>query len=198
VIRRLIVSTHNRDKFREIQEKLSPLPLALQSLADFPFLEPVDEDQPDLYGNAVKKAIQMAAALGEWTLADDTGLEVDALGGAPGVFSARYSGPGATYLSNCEKLLREMIAVKDGERTAIFRTVIALKTHDGLYCVEGVMEGMIGREGKGASGFGYDPVFVLPSGKTLAELELSEKNQISHRGNALSKMARLLEFLLTI
>jgi XTP/dITP diphosphohydrolase len=196
VLRRLVVASNNSDKFREIQEKLSPLPLALQSLADFLWVEKVVEDQPDLRGNAIKKAVTVAQTVGLWALADDTGLEVDALHGAPGVMSARYSGPGATYQSNCEKLLREMADVPNDRRQARFRCVLCLKTEDGLYCVEGKVEGVIGRSPHGTGGFGYDPIFVLSSGKTLAEISLDEKNVISHRGQALNKMTDLLTFLL--
>jgi XTP/dITP diphosphohydrolase len=193
---RIVVASRNKDKFREIQDKLRALPLAILSLADFPLVGEVIEDQPDLLGNAIKKAVEVSRQVGTWALADDTGLEVDALGGEPGVMSARYSGPGATYRSNCQKLLREMADVPDERRTARFRTVICLRTHDGLHCVEGKVEGAIGREPHGEGGFGYDPVFVLPDGRTLAELDLKEKNQISHRGRALDNMAELLGFLL--
>ncbi|RPH93029.1 RdgB/HAM1 family non-canonical purine NTP pyrophosphatase [candidate division KSB1 bacterium] len=193
---RLVVATNNRDKFREIQEKLKALPLAILSLADFPFVGSVEEDQPDLYGNAIKKATVVAKQVGLWTLADDTGLEVGALNGAPGVFAARYSGPGATYESNCAKLLQEMRDIPDGNRQARFRSIICLRTFDGLYCVEGVLEGTIGHEYKGNRGFGYDPVFVLPDSRTLAELDLAEKNAISHRGKAIEKAVNLLDFLL--
>jgi XTP/dITP diphosphohydrolase len=196
VQRRLVVATRNRDKFREIQELLSALPLALLSLADFLFVQEVVEDQPDLCGNAIKKATQVAAQVGLWTMADDTGLEVEALNGAPGVHAARYSGPGATYESNRRKLLHEMRDVPDGQRQARFRTVICLRTDSGLYCVEGVLDGSIGREPRGTGGFGYDPVFTLKDGRTLAELSLEEKNRVSHRGQALERMTRLLRFLL--
>lgn len=193
---RLVLATNNKDKFREIQEKLHPLPVVILSLAEFPFVGTVEEDQPDLYGNAIKKARHFAERTGEWVLADDTGLEVGALGGAPGVYAARYSGPGATYESNCAKLLSEMERVPEGERHAKFRTVMCLRTHDGLYCVEGVLEGTIGRQRRGAEGFGYDPIFMLPDGRTLAELDLAEKNRVSHRGKALDRIAELLAFLL--
>ena len=191
-----MIATRNRDKFREIQDKLRALPLAILSLADFPFVEEVIEDQPDLYGNAMKKANQVARQTGLWALADDTGLEVSALNGDPGVFSARYSGPGATYESNCVKLLAEMQEVPEGKRQAQFKTVMCLRTGDGLFCLEGIVEGTIGRERRGSGGFGYDPVFVLPSGQTMAELELAEKNRISHRGRALDRVDALLRFLL--
>lgn len=196
MIPRLVLATANRDKFREIQEKLHPLPVVILSLADFPFVEKVVEDRPDLYGNAIKKATEVATQVEEWVLADDTGLEVNALDGAPGVYAARYSGLGATYESNCAKLLSEMKDVPDAQRQARFRTVICLRTYDGLFCVEGVLEGMIGRERRGTNGFGYDPIFVLPNGRTLAELGLAEKNTLSHRGKALEKMVDLLGFLL--
>ncbi len=195
--RRIVVATNNPDKFREIQGKLSALPLALQSLADFPFVPKVIEDRPDLMGNAIKKAAEIAEVVKEWTLADDTGLEVDALNGAPGIYAARYSGPGATYESNCRKLLEAMKDIPAGKRQAAFKTIICLRTDDGLHCVEGILRGTIGFEFKGEGGFGYDPIFVLEDGRTLAELTLEEKNCISHRGQALAKMAYLLEYMLS-
>lgn len=195
MIAEFVVATRNPDKLREIQEKLGNLPLKLLSLADFPSLCDVVEDQPDLLGNAIKKAVETAHATGLIALADDTGLEVEALSGAPGVFSARYSGPAATYDSNCRKLLADMRSVPEGRRQARFRTVICLRTEDGLYCVEGTLQGTIGTEKRGTHGFGYDPIFVLPDGRTLAELELPEKNRISHRAQALDEMAKLMTFL---
>jgi len=169
----------------------------LLSLAEFSSVPETIEDQPDLLGNAIKKATEAFHATGLWTMADDTGLEVSALGGAPGVYSARYSGPGATYASNCEKLLREISGVKEEDRSAVFRCVIALKTPDGLYCVAGELEGRIAEAARGSKGFGYDPVFELPDGRMLAELETHEKNRLSHRGLAVEKMQSLLGFLLT-
>lgn len=163
------------------------------SLADFPSLKETVEDQPELYGNAVKKALEVAHATNQWALADDTGLEVHALHGAPGVFSARYSGPGATYESNCRKLLFELRDISDENRTAQFRTVIALKTHDALYAVEGIIAGRIIREFRGTQGFGYDPIFETESGKTLAELTIAEKNKLSHRARALERVVELLQ-----
>jgi len=196
VSRRIIVATNNPDKFREIQEKFSALPLILQSLADFPFLPKVVEDQSDLIGNAKKKAEEIWRATGVWTLADDTGLEVAALHGAPGVYSARFSGLGATYESNCAKLLEDMRNVPRGERQAAFRTVICLRNEEGDFYAEGMLSGSIGTTPRGSQGFGYDPVFVLSDGRTLAELSVNEKNHISHRGQALEKMRQLLLELL--
>ena len=193
--RQLLVATRNSDKLREIRDKLRDLPFDVLGLADFPFMEEVEEDQPDLWGNAIKKARAAADATGMMTMADDTGLDVEALAGAPGVLSARYSGPDATYDSNCEKLLREMREIPADNRQAHFRTVMCLSTTDGLYCVEGKLSGAIGFEKRGHQGFGYDPVFLLPDGRTLAELTLDEKNALSHRGRALDKMAKLLRFL---
>lgn len=170
--------------------------MEILNLSEFSSAREVDEDRPDLLGNAIKKACQVAEDVHEWVLADDTGLEVDALNGAPGVLSARYSGPDATYESNCRKLLLEMDSVPDDQRAARFRTVICLRTHDSLYCVEGMLEGRIIREARGERGFGYDPIFELPDGRTLAEISLAEKNKISHRGQAIEKMKSVLEFLL--
>jgi XTP/dITP diphosphohydrolase len=172
------------------------VPVELLSLAEFSSLPPTVEDQPDLLGNAIKKAVEAARGTGLWAMADDTGLEVEALDGAPGVYSARYSGPGATYASNCEKLLREMTGMPREKRAAHFKCVIALKTHDSLFCVEGVLPGRIAEEKRGDKGFGYDPVFELEDGQMLAELEMAEKNRLSHRGQAVEKMKKLLEFLL--
>ncbi|MBI5059060.1 RdgB/HAM1 family non-canonical purine NTP pyrophosphatase [candidate division KSB1 bacterium] len=193
--RSLVVATRNRDKLREIQEALQGLPLNVLSLADFAFVSEVVEDRPDLYGNAIKKATEVAAQVNAWTLADDTGLEVDALNGAPGVYAARYSGPGATYESNCRKLIAELRDVPDGKRQARFRTVMCLRTHDGLHCVEGVVGGTILRDFRGSGGFGYDPVFELANGETLAELSVGEKNAVSHRGHALIRVVELLLWL---
>ena len=194
--RRLILATRNPDKLREIQAKLAYNHLEILSLAEFSHVGEVIEDRPDLIGNAIKKACQVADELSEWCLADDTGLEVDALNGAPGVMSARYSGPNSTYKSNCKKLLLELEGIPDDKRQARFKTVMCLRTHNGLHCVEGVLEGRIIREYRGEDGFGYDPIFELPTGKTLAEISLEEKNEISHRGQAVEKMGKLLEFLL--
>ncbi|NUO18060.1 RdgB/HAM1 family non-canonical purine NTP pyrophosphatase [bacterium] len=195
-LQRIVIATNNPNKFREIQEKLTGQPVELLSLADFSLPATV-EDQPDLLGNAIKKAREAARGTGLWALADDTGLEVEALGGAPGVYSARYAGEGATYADNCAKLLREMADVPDDKRQAKFRAVICLTTEDGTYCTEGRLEGRITREARGDKGFGYDPVFELADGRTLAELEMSEKNRLSHRGLAVEKMMKLLKFLLS-
>jgi XTP/dITP diphosphohydrolase len=146
-----------------------------------------------LEANAIKKALALAKYVNLPTLADDTGLEVDALNGEPGVYSARYAGENATNQDNVEKLLREMETVPDGQRTARFRCVLAYVVGEDVKVLEGVVEGEIIRTPKGYDGFGYDPVFYVPQlGKTFAELPLSEKNRISHRGKALNAWASYL------
>ena len=148
-----------------------------------------------LLANARLKALALCAATGLAALADDTGLEVDALGGAPGVFSARYAGPDATYADNVDHLLTVMASVRRNARTARFRTVVVLARPDGSEAVaEGVVEGVIADAARGTSGFGYDPVFVPAGGggRTFAEITLAEKQAISHRGRALRAMARQL------
>lgn len=152
----------------------------------------VEETSDTLEGNAGLKATALCAATGEAAMADDTGLFVDALGGRPGVRSARYAGVGARAEDNIEKLLRELAFVADDERGAHFRTVIAVSWPNGDFLtVEGVLEGAVAPSPRGGEGFGYDPVFVPREspGRTLAELSLAEKNALSHRGRALRALA---------
>lgn len=190
---KILLATKNRHKVHEMRALLASLPFELLSAADMPELPEVDEDQPTLAGNAMKKAETLLRITGLPSLADDTGLEVEALGGAPGVFSSRYSGPGATYASNVAKLLRALDGVPAERRHARFRTVIAFARPEGTQTVEGVCEGEIIQAPRGDGGFGYDPVFLISSlGKTLAELSLEEKNRISHRGAALRRLRELL------
>lgn len=161
-----------------------------------PGLPEVDEDRPTLEGNAEKKAVETARAAGAWALADDTGLEVEALGGAPGVISARWAGPGCTYADNCAKLLREMNGIPAAKRRAAFRTVMALSDPSGrTESVEGRLDGAIAETARGSGGFGYDPLFLLADGRTLAELGPDEKNGVSHRGRALRAILPRLKAL---
>ena len=153
----------------------------------------IDEPYETLLENAVHKARSVTMFTGLTAVADDTGLEVEALGGAPGVFTARFAGPGATYDDNVSKLLSELEGVDD--RSARFRTVVALVRPGGVgVTAEGVLEGRIARQRRGAYGFGYDPVFEVPDqgGRTLAEIPEDEKNRISHRARALHGLAELL------
>jgi len=190
----LLLATNNADKVAEMRDFFSGLNLVLRTAAEFPQIPAVEEDQPTLQGNAIKKASALAAATGLLSLADDTGLEVDALDGRPGVYSSRYAGENASYSENVDRLLTELQNVPAPRRSARFRCVIALVDDGRVETVEGVCEGVIltGRQGRG--GFGYDPVFFLPEiGRTFAEMSLEEKNRISPRGRALQQARRLLE-----
>ncbi|MDI6775258.1 MAG: XTP/dITP diphosphatase [Verrucomicrobiota bacterium] len=187
---KLLIATRNKHKLREIREIFSIATLQIVSALDFPWIPDVVEDGDTLEANAIKKASTLAKATGLWTLADDSGLEVEALGGAPGVYSARYAGESVDYAANNRKLLRNLEGVV--ERRAQFRCAIALAAPDGrARVVEGSCAGLIIRETRGANGFGYDPVFV-PDGyaETFAETEAELKNRISHRGRALEAARR--------
>jgi XTP/dITP diphosphohydrolase len=190
---RIVLATANPDKAREIVDALDGLGLELvprpASVPD------VDETGTTLLENARLKAHALRDATGEDALADDTGLEVDSLGGAPGVWSARYAGESATYADNVDKLLTEMARAKRNARTARFRTVLVLARADGSeLAVDGVAEGVIADAPHGTEGFGYDPVFRPAGGKgrTFAEMSLAEKQALSHRGRALRALAARL------
>lgn len=186
------LASGNRHKISELSDILSPLNVELRSTLDYPDAAEVDEDQPDLEGNALKKARYWHQFTGLPSIADDTGLEVDALNGAPGVRSARFAGERANDRQNVEKLLQKL----DGSdsRKARFRTVIALVSDEDEQVFHGVCEGTIIDERRGEGGFGYDPVFV-PEGfeQTFAELTSEEKNRVSHRGRAVRKLAEYLQ-----
>ena len=191
---RLVLATRNRHKVAELSAMLAGLPVDVLSFHDFPDMPEVIEDGATLETNAVKKAVEVAAATGLPSLADDTGLEVDALDGAPGVHSARYSGEGANAERNNAKLLSELDGVAGDARTASFRCVVALAVPDGdVSIVEGVTCGVILEALRGEGGFGYDPLF-LPDGHehTYAEMGAPEKNVISHRGKAISRARELV------
>ena len=187
---KLLIATRNRHKLEEIRQIFALPSLELVAADDVPGLpEDVVEDADTFEGNALKKARELCAASGLWTLADDSGLEVAALNNAPGVFSARYAGEPCSYPANNAKLLSELAGVAD--RRARFRCAVALCSPDGRsWIVDGTCPGHIIDEPRGASGFGYDPLFV-PDGhdKTFAELDSAVKNAISHRGHALQRAA---------
>jgi len=191
----VVLATRNQHKIKEIRALLADLPVTFLSLADFPDLPEVVEDGATCQENAVKKAKETAAGTGHWALADDTGLEVEALGGRPGVYAARYAGEHATYADNCEKLLDELKSIPHEQRGARFLTVMALADSQGhTEVVEGALQGQITERFYGSQGFGYDPVFYVPeSHKTLAEMTLAEKNACSHRGLALRLTRDLLK-----
>lgn len=184
---KLLIATRNPDKLAEIKELFSLENLVLVSVADVPGLPDVTEDGSTFSDNALKKAVTLAKASSLWTLADDSGLEVDALNGAPGVFSARYAGYDATYADNNAKLIEALN--NKSQRTARFRCVIALSDPAGnVKTVEGCCEGEIVQQPRGTEGFGYDPLFVPEHGaQTFAEMTQKQKNLISHRGKALLK-----------
>jgi XTP/dITP diphosphohydrolase len=184
---KLLIATRNHHKLEEIRAILDIPGLELTGADQVPGLPEVEEDAPTFEGNAIKKARTLALAAGCWTLADDSGLEVDALHGAPGVRSARYAGPEASTPANNARLLRELEGVAD--RRARFRCVLALCAPDGrAWTVEGRCEGTILEAPRGLCGFGYDPLFV-PEGQTqtFAELAPGIKNRLSHRGRALQR-----------
>jgi XTP/dITP diphosphohydrolase len=191
--RRIVLATANPDKARELADALAGLDLDLVPRpADVP---DVEETGTTLLENARLKAQALVAATGLPALADDTGLEVDALGGAPGVYSARYAGEDATYADNVAKLVAELGAATRNARTARFRTVLVLADPDGTeVAVDGVAEGVIAETPRGDGGFGYDPVFVPAGGggRTFAEMTLAEKQAVSHRGRALRALAARL------
>lgn len=214
----LVVATRNVHKLREINAILADLEVTVRGAAEFSGCPEVVEDGDTLEANAEKKAREVAAFTGLLTLADDTGLEVEALDGAPGVYSARWAGEGCSFEDNNRKLLEALRGVPDAARAAHFRCVVALAEpewgpappcddlagqtgvrattpHRGrLELFEGRIEGRIAHEAKGTDGFGYDPVFFIPSENcTLAELPPERKNQISHRAHALLATRRALE-----
>jgi XTP/dITP diphosphohydrolase len=215
---RLVIATRNPHKLSEIRAVLADLDLQMQGADEFPGCPEVEEDGDTLEANAEKKAREVASYTGLLTLADDSGLEVEALRGAPGVYSARYAGAGCSFADNNHKLLDALTDKRiDAERLARFRCVMALvdpawgpayadagtrgpaefaprKTHPGrLEMFEGRIDGVIAREPQGAEGFGYDPVFFIPAeGCTMAELSTEQKNRISHRAQALKAVRAAL------
>ena len=190
----LLVATGNRGKFREIEELLRDTVTKLYSLDDFPGTPLVEEDGATFTENAVKKGLCAARATGKPVIADDSGLEVDLLGGRPGVYSARFAGKDAGDSENNSRLLRELALLPGDQRTAAFRCVIALCFPDGsCRTFTGALRGLILNEPRGTGGFGYDPLFLVPEyGLTLAELPLEVKNTISHRGKALALLKEYL------
>jgi XTP/dITP diphosphohydrolase len=184
----LVLATHNRGKTREIKELLKDYPVTIRNLDDFGPIPPIEEDGQTFEENAYKKASLTARYLGFPAIADDSGLMVDAMGGAPGVYSARYGGPDATDETRCLKLLQEMAGHAD--RKAHFECVISIAVPTGpALTYEASCHGSIAEQPSGTNGFGYDPIFYYPElGKTFAQLTMDEKNKISHRGKALREL----------
>ncbi len=189
----LVFTTNNANKLHEVQNLVGSS-FVIQSLKEIGFQGDIPETQDTLEGNASQKSQYIKDRYQVDCFADDTGLEVAALNGAPGVYSARYAGEQCSYEDNCNKLLVELKGKPD--RSARFRTVISLLLNDKEYFFEGVIEGHIIEEKRGAEGFGYDPIFV-PTGydRTFSEMTLEEKNQISHRALATQKLVAFLQNL---
>jgi XTP/dITP diphosphohydrolase len=194
MIHELVLATRNRHKQDELAALLGNLGIRIRTLDEFPEAPEVIEDGETCEANAIKKARAIADATGFPAVADDTGLEVDALEGRPGIFAARYAGEGATYEDNYRKLLHELAGVPHERRAARFVTVAAIAfPTDGVQVARGVLEGLIAEAPSGTQGFGYDPIFVVPElGQTLAQLSAEQKNRISHRAKAFAKVREIL------
>ncbi len=193
-MRSIVIATHNPGKVKEIKEIFSDLPYEILSLKEIGCTIEVVEDAPDFAGNSLKKATELSQALDRIVLADDSGLEVVALDGKPGVYSARFAGEDATDMENNQKLLSMMADIPEGHRKAAFKCVLTLY-YPGGYTIqsEGTCPGRIGFHLKGSGGFGYDPLFILDAcDRTMAELTAEEKNSVSHRGMALKKLREML------
>ncbi|NPV27175.1 MAG: XTP/dITP diphosphatase [Firmicutes bacterium] len=194
----IVLATKNLGKIREFAELLAGWPVRVLSIRDWPDLPEIIEDGATFAENALKKARAVCQHTGLLALADDSGLEVDYLGGAPGVLSARFAGEPIDDDRNNRKLLTLLEGVPLEQRTARFRCVIAIVTPTSeSFLTEGICEGIIGQELAGTGGFGYDPLFYLPAyGRTMAQLSLEVKNSISHRAKALREASRVLLELL--
>ncbi|MCH8873375.1 XTP/dITP diphosphatase [candidate division KSB1 bacterium] len=191
---KIVLATGNQDKVKEIVEILKNLDIELLTLKDFPGVPEVVEDGKTLAENALKKARIISGFTKLPAVSDDTGLEVDALNGAPGVYSGRYAGENATYDDNVKKLLGDLENVPPEKRQARFRCAVAYYSENSTQIVEGVCEGEITDQPQGNQGFGYDPVFFVPEYDcTFAEMDLNLKNKISHRAKAFLKLRNLLE-----
>ena len=192
-MKRIVLAPKNKGKIKEMRELLAPMNIEVLSLADFSPVDDAEENGATFAENAMLKARYYFAHTGTPCLADDSGLEVDALGGRPGVYSARYSGENATDAANNAKVLREMEGIEKDKRTARFRCAMALVGEGIELTTDGTCEGTLLTEERGQGGFGYDPIFYVPKfDRTLAEMSSEEKNSISHRGAAVRKMADLI------
>jgi XTP/dITP diphosphohydrolase len=190
----LVIATSNQHKLKEFKAFLQGFPLTLFSLKDFPDISAVVEDGKSFYENALKKALTVARHTENLTIADDSGIEVDALDGKPGVYSARFAGEDASDQANNTKLLKELEGVSPDKRGACFKCVLVIAQPDGETAfVEGECRGTIIHEARGDYGFGYDPLFLVPEyNKTFSEITPEEKNKISHRARALKKLLEIL------
>ena len=190
---KLVLATHNLHKQKEMNSILSSLKIHIVGLDEFPKIGDIEETGTTLIENAFIKARTVHKLTGLASIADDTGLEVDALNGAPGVYSARYAGENPTYEENCEKLLYSLRNFRGEKRIAKFRTVVAFVDRGKEHYTEGIVKGLIANEYIGEDGFGYDPIFMPDSlGLTYAQMNPIQKNSMSHRFKALKKMKTFL------
>ena len=192
--RALVLATANRAKGRELRALLGGIPFRILDLSDYPSLTLPAEGETSYADNALLKARAVAAATHTWALADDSGIEVDALGGRPGVLSARYGGDGLNDEDRWRQMLRELHGVPPTQRTARYRCVVALCSPDGREATtEGVVDGLILETPRGDGGFGYDPIFYYPAlGATFAEVTAETKHAVSHRGQAMARARSIL------
>jgi XTP/dITP diphosphohydrolase len=190
----LVIATLNQNKLKEFKDLLKDFPVTILSLKDFPPISPIVEDGTSFYENALKKATIVARYTGKLAVADDSGIEVEALGGRPAVFSSRFAGEKASDRENNAKLLKELEGVRPEKRGACFKCVLVVATPEGKTdFVEGECRGLITNEPRGHYGFGYDPVFLVPEyNQTFSEITPEEKNSISHRARALQKLLEVL------
>ncbi|MEA3306374.1 MAG: RdgB/HAM1 family non-canonical purine NTP pyrophosphatase [Elusimicrobiota bacterium] len=190
----IVIATGNENKVAEIRALVGSLDFNFKCSKDFPDMGEIEEDGKTLKDNAIKKAKTTALKTGLWAFADDTGLEVEYLNGAPGVFSARYAGEGCSYSDNNAKLLKELKGVPLELRKAVFKCVVALSSPKGdITAVEGILLGVIAQSPRGLKGFGYDSIFMVKGiDKTMAELSAEEKNNLSHRARAIEKIIPFL------
>ena len=197
MIMKLVIATHNKDKFKELHLGLNDLNINLLSLYDFPEIDEIVEDGLTLEENALIKARTVYSITGIPSISDDTGLEVDALDGAPGIYTARYAGENCSYSDNINKMIHEMKNIKDNKRSARFITYMAYVDKHVELTACGVVKGMIEKKIKSLGGFGYDPIFYSNEyKKTFSEMSIEEKNSISHRGKAIKAIkAKLIEHL---
>ena len=191
----IILATNNKSNVKEISEMMSGSDITFESLADAGINVEVEETGTTFEENALLKAREICKLSGKPTISDDSGLEIDALDGAPGLYSSRFMGEDTSYDIKNNALIEKLENVADPDRTARFRCCMALVLPDGReFVTEGAMEGIIAREPKGINGFGYDPILFIPEyNRTSAELSSEEKNNISHRGEALRKMIEVIK-----
>ena len=191
--KKLILATHNLHKQKEMNSILSPLGILIVGLDEFSHIGDIEETGTTLLENAYIKARTVYKLTGLPSIADDTGLEVDSLDGAPGVYSARYAGKNPTYQENCDKLLLKLKGYPKEKRVATFKTVIAFVDGEREHHAEGIVKGVIVDKYRGVDGFGYDPIFQPESqSQTYAEMDTEEKNRMSHRFKALENIKEFL------